>query len=89
MCVTHPGGLETFVSKVNSTLYSLLPVIKKRSADGIIFMLIVDVNECEKGLHGCHADATCNNTEGSYNCSCKAGLIGNGRNMCIGKGAVE
>ncbi|PFX16148.1 Fibrillin-2, partial [Stylophora pistillata] len=42
-----------------------------------------DVNECEKGLHGCHADATCNNTEGSYNCSCKAGLIGDGRNMCI------
>ncbi|XP_027043630.1 uncharacterized protein LOC113671585 [Pocillopora damicornis] len=42
-----------------------------------------DVNECKKGLHGCHADATCNNTEGSYNCFCKVGFAGDGRNSCI------
>ncbi|XP_078380532.1 uncharacterized protein LOC144663449 isoform X2 [Oculina patagonica] len=42
----------------------------------------LDVNECKDGLHGCHSNATCNNTIGSYNCTCKPGFHGNGRNSC-------
>ena len=47
--------------------------------------LSIDINECKEGLHGCHVNAICNNTEGSYNCTCKLGIIGDGRNSCKGK----
>ncbi|CAH3135335.1 unnamed protein product, partial [Pocillopora meandrina] len=48
----------------------------------------IDINECKEGLHGCHVNAICNNTEGSYNCTCKPGFIGDGRNTCKGCGPV-
>ena len=47
--------------------------------------LSIDINECKEGLHSCHVNAICNNTEGSYNCTCKPGFIGDGRNSCKGK----
>ncbi|CAH3141332.1 unnamed protein product, partial [Pocillopora meandrina] len=39
-----------------------------------------DVNECVEGLHGCDRNAICDNTVGSYNCTCRPRLIGDGRN---------
>ena len=33
---------------------------------------------------GCHTNATCTNTIGSFTCACKSGYSGNGRN-CSGK----
>ncbi|KAL9951580.1 hypothetical protein ACROYT_G044264 [Oculina patagonica] len=41
-----------------------------------------DANECATGTHNCSFNAICNNTEGSYNCSCKDGFLGDGRN-CV------
>ena len=38
-----------------------------------------DIDECSKGTHKCHAKATCNNTQGSYNCTCVRGYEGNGK----------
>ena len=40
-----------------------------------------DVDECTFDTHDCHANATCNNTVGSFSCHCKttAGYIGNGK----------
>lgn len=38
-----------------------------------------DVNECAMGSDDCSADATCHNTDGSYECSCGAGYEGDGR----------
>ena len=35
-----------------------------------------DINECEKNV--CYVNATCINTLGSYNCSCREGFTGNG-----------
>ena len=43
-----------------------------------------DVNECTEGINICHDNATCNNTEGSYTCSCNTGYTGNGFS-CTGK----
>ena len=43
-----------------------------------------DINECLGTLHTCSHHAFCNNTKGSYSCTCKHGLIGNGR-KCKGK----
>ena len=36
------------------------------------------MDECSQGMDDCHVNATCNNTEGSYNCSCKDGFTGDG-----------
>ena len=44
---------------------------------------ISDVDECQISSHNCSDNATCINTEGSFNCSCKPGYIGNGYN-CTG-----
>ncbi|XP_031556563.1 fibrillin-2-like [Actinia tenebrosa] len=38
-----------------------------------------DINECNDGTHTCHSDATCNNTIGGFNCTCKSGFNGNGK----------
>ena len=57
--------------------------MKERHSINICYS--IDINECKEGQHGCHVNATCNNNEGSYNCSCKLGLIGDGRNSCKGK----
>lgn len=32
-----------------------------------------DVDECGLGLHDCHPQAECTNTDGSFSCHCKKG----------------
>ncbi|XP_075224050.1 nidogen isoform X2 [Lycorma delicatula] len=39
----------------------------------------VDVDECQNP-NVCHADATCENTDGSYTCTCNNGFQGDGKN---------
>ena len=47
------------------------------------FILITtDINECELGVDQCTTNATCSNTEGSYECSCNTGFIGDGYTCC-------
>ena len=44
-----------------------------------LFFFSLDINECVRELYKCSSDAFCNNTKGSYNCTCKPGFTGNGR----------
>lgn len=47
--------------------------------------LISDVDECASDLdNDCHDNATCDDLEGSYECHCKIGFIGDGI-MCSGE----
>ena len=48
------------------------------------FFLAPDIDECHTA-NTCHQNATCNNTKGSYNCTCKGGFKGDGRINCTGK----
>ena len=43
-----------------------------------------DIDECNAANNSCHENAWCNNTQGSFNCSCKPGYEGDGYN-CTGK----
>ena len=43
-----------------------------------------DIEECKDNTDDCHVDALCENTEGSYNCTCRLGYEGDGFN-CSGK----
>ena len=46
--------------------------------------VVTDIDECLKEIHGCDVNAKCNNTLGSYKCTCKDGYEGNGTN-CTGQ----
>ena len=48
----------------------------------------LDVDECTYGVHSCDSTrANCKNTDGSYECVCKPGYIGNG-STCILFGTI-
>ena len=50
----------------------------------IYFNYHSDADECLNNSHNCSENATCTNTEGSFNCSCKPRYTGNGHNCSLG-----
>ncbi|XP_028418450.1 fibrillin-1-like [Dendronephthya gigantea] len=40
--------------------------------------MVFDINECELGIDNCHSQASCRNTNGSFDCSCNFGFSGDG-----------
>ena len=40
--------------------------------------VFLDINECINDVDDCHDNATCNNNNGSYSCTCNTGYTGNG-----------
>ena len=45
----------------------------------VVVVVALDVDECSASCPVCHDNATCQNTLGSYICSCKEGFTGDGR----------
>ena len=39
----------------------------------------LDLDECTTGSHSCDVNSVCQNTVGSYACSCNAGYTGDGK----------
>ncbi|XP_041651143.1 signal peptide, CUB and EGF-like domain-containing protein 2 isoform X9 [Cheilinus undulatus] len=58
-----------FLLLLNSRQSAALPEIRGGTA----------VNPCAEGSDGCHIDAICQTTQGSYKCTCKAGFKGDGK----------
>ena len=51
--------------------------------------LLEDMDECSASIPACDVNATCQNTIGSYICTCKTGLTGDGKSTCSGETIVE
>ncbi len=47
-----------------------------------------DIDECVVGTDGCHNNANCMNTMGSFTCECMLGYTGNGKQTCQGNFAL-
>ena len=47
-----------------------------------------DIDECKESLDKCDKNAKCNNTIGSYTCTCKLGWKGDGF-KCEGKSDIR
>ena len=50
----------------------------------VIHLYILDIEECAAGKDNCHINANCNNTKGSFYCTCHHGYSGDGV-TCAGK----
>ena len=48
----------------------------------------LDVDECNNGLDNCSTNANCSNTLGSFDCQCKDGFVGDGKN-CTSKHIIK
>ena len=76
---------------------SLLQFIYKQSFGFLIkqhlfsyafcFHIILDIDECTTN-NPCHTNATCNNTVGSFMCTCDSGFTGDGVN-CTGMESIK
>lgn len=51
--------------------------------------LFSDINECSAASSDCDVNAYCQNTQGSYSCSCKAGFTGDGKACTAGKRSIK
>ena len=48
-----------------------------------ILLSTAEIDECIRSYHRCDPNAACQNTVGSYICTCKGGFYGNGK-KCYG-----
>ena len=71
------------VCNLSATLFNCMASeVKFESV--VSFFLLPDIDECSASAGVCDANANCQNTLGSYRCSCKAGYTGDGK-TCKGR----
>ena len=79
---------DDITSSFHYTLYRILAstVIFDTRNQHLSFYTKTDFDECkDQDLNKCHEKAKCTNTEGSYNCTCIDGYVGDGF-LCQGNG---
>ena len=65
----------------------LLVKHKKNQID-LITSDTADINECTEETSPCPVNSNCNNTDGSFTCTCLEGFSGDG-DVCNGKKSIE
>ena len=50
--------------------------------DSELTLILADVDECALGTDSCDVNAQCNDTIGSFECTCNAGYVGDGVMCC-------
>ncbi|RMX40979.1 hypothetical protein pdam_00014857 [Pocillopora damicornis] len=65
--------------KAVSGKYWLNSVVKDKSVIAYCDMDTEDTDECSASVHVCAVNASCQNLQGSYSCSCKPGFSGDGK----------
>ena len=68
--------------KITWNIRTIITDLARQTFHSNLFIAL-DTDECTDGTHSCDANAVCNNTRGSYNCTCKDGFYGDGIN-CTG-----
>ena len=60
-------------------MYILMNIIKSYFIPCLVFVLLLDINECEDlTFNNCPENTNCQNLHGNYTCNCKAGFQENG-----------
>jgi len=49
----------------------------------VVVVVVLDIDECTEETHSCDVNAVCNNTQGSYICTCKDEIYGDYTNEKI------
>ena len=72
------------VYNLSVTLFNSSASEAKVECVAFLFSLLPDIDECSASGRVCDVNANCQNTLGSYLCSCKAGYTGDGK-TCKGR----
>uniref|UniRef100_A0AAQ6ANH7 Signal peptide, CUB and EGF-like domain-containing protein 1 n=1 Tax=Amphiprion ocellaris TaxID=80972 RepID=A0AAQ6ANH7_AMPOC len=70
---------QCIISHLPAGIVSLLNPSGLKSNWILMFYVCADADECAEGSDDCHIDALCQNTAKSYNCICKPGYKGDGK----------
>ena len=74
--------MDPILSNIIATDNGSLIVNPEIRDTGWAFATCPDVDECLLKVDDCHPNATCINTNTSYDCTCHKGFMGNGRDTC-------
>ncbi|XP_078424633.1 uncharacterized protein LOC144696780 [Cetorhinus maximus] len=84
--IVFPPNTSVTLTGLNQSTPYIVTVLVKTSFEEedpgstLYFKTESYVNECQSGSHDCHSSASCFNSPGSFQCVCKAGHTGDGRN---------
>uniref|UniRef100_A0A8C5B5Q1 Signal peptide, CUB and EGF-like domain-containing protein 2 n=1 Tax=Gadus morhua TaxID=8049 RepID=A0A8C5B5Q1_GADMO len=71
-CQVHAACMENWPFQCVVIIYDFITLTSRH-------LYVLSVDQCADESDGCHIDAICQNTQGSYKCTCKAGFKGDGK----------
>ena len=78
ICINEDGGFRCECAEGYEGVGGVCVGKNRRFFSSKIKLQIPDINECDRGLAGCHAMAMCINAPGSSGCRCMHGMSGDG-----------